>query len=98
MRNTEAQLTINTLFVGLTRPPMIFGLTMNYFFISILIIWFEFLLFSSPLYLLTYVPLHVAGVIACAIDHNIFQLFFKKLECWDVPNKGIWGCQTYEPY
>lgn len=98
MHNTETELTINSLFVGLTRPPMIFGITMDFFIMSILIIWCGLLLSSSPLCLLVYIPLHIIGVIACAVDHNIFQLFFKKLECWNVPNKGIWGCQSYEPY
>lgn len=98
MHEKEELLAISPLFVGLTRPPMMFGVTMDYLGISVMIALCGFILFSSPLYLLIYIPLHVMGVIACAIDHNIFRLMFKKLECLNVPNKRIWGCQSYEPY
>lgn len=95
---TEEPLDISPLFVGLTRPPMMLGVTMDYLGISIMISLCGFILFSSPLYLMLYIPLHVMGVIGCAIDHNIFRLLFKKLDCLNVPNKNIWGCQTYEPF
>ena len=98
MRDKKEILAINPLFVGLTRPPMMFGVTMEYLGISIMIALCGFILFSSPLYLLTYIPLHIVGVIACAVDHSIFKLLFKKLECLNVPNKRIWDCQSYEPY
>ena len=91
-------LNINPLFVVLTRSPMLLGVTMDYLGISIMLALCGFILFSSPVYLLIYIPLHVFGVIACAIDHNIFRLLIKKLECLNVLNKGIWGCQSYEPY
>ena len=98
MHEQEEALTINPVFVGLTRPPMMFGVTMDYLGISVMIALCGFILFSSPVYLLIYIPLHVVGVVACAIDHNIFRLLFKKLECLNVSNKRIWGCQSYEPY
>ncbi len=94
----EEQLIISTVFVGLTRPVMMFGVTMDYLGISIMITLCGFILFSSFAYLLIYIPLHLIGVIACAVDHNIFRLLVKKLDCLSVPNKKIWGCQSYEPY
>jgi len=98
MNNNEEPLAVSELFVGLTRPPMMFGVTLDYLGISVMSVMCAFILFSSPLYLLLYLPLHVVGSIACSIDHNIFRLFFKKLECLNVPNKRIWGSQSYEPY
>ncbi len=98
MDEQEATLDISPLFVGLTRPPMLFGVTFDYLGISLMIALCGFILFSSPLYLGLYLPLHVVGVLACAIDHNIFRLLLKKLECLNVPNKRIWGCQSYAPY
>lgn len=98
MNDKEEQLAMSPLFVGLTRPPMLFGVTMDYLGISLMIVMCAFILFASPLYLLLDIPLHIMGVIACAIDHNIFRLLFKKLECLNVLNKHIWGCQSYEPY
>ena len=98
MCEQEEALLIHPVFVSLTRPSMIFGVTMDYFGISVIISLCSFILFSSPLYLLMYLPLHVMGVIVCAIDHNIFRLMVKKLECLTVQNKKVWGCQSYEPY
>ena len=94
----EESLDISPLFVGLTRPPMMFGVTMDYLGISIMVALCGFILFSSPLYLFLYIPLHVFGAIACAIDPNIFRLIIKNTECLNTPNKKIWGCQSYEPY
>lgn len=94
----EETLDISQVFVGLTRPSMMLGVTMDYLGISVLTSLCGFILFSSPLYLLLYLPLHVVGVIACAIDHNIFRLLLKKTECLPVTNKKIWGCQSYEPF
>jgi len=98
MHEKEEALEISPLFVGLTRPPMMFGVTMEYLGMSIMVALCGFILFSSPIYLLIYIPLHVMGSIACAIDHNIFRLLFKKLDCLNVPNKRIWRVQSYEPY
>ena len=98
MHDQEEKLEISPLFVGLTRPPMMLGVTMDYLGISIMISLCGFILFSSPLYLLLLLPLYVVGVIACAIDNNIFRILFKNIECLNVPNKRIWGCQSYEPY
>lgn len=95
---SEEDLVVNKLFVGLTRPPMLWGVTLNYFGIGGMIALCGFVLFSSPLYLLSYLPLHIFGVTACAVDPNIFSLFFCKLNCLNVANHSIWGCQSYEPY
>lgn len=91
-------LIVNKLFVGLTRPPMLLGVTFNYLGIGGMIALCGFVLFSSPLYLFSYFPLHLVGMTACAMDPNIFSLFYCKLNCLNVPNYTIWGCQSYEPY
>ncbi len=94
----EQALVISPLFVGLTRPAMLLGVTLDYLGIAIMLVLCGFILFSSPVCLLFYLPLHVFGVIALAIDHNIFKLLLKRMQCLNVPNKKHWGCQSYEPY
>ena len=98
MSEKEEALELSPLFVGMTRPSMIFGVTLDYFGVCIMVSLCGFILFSSPIYLVVYLPLHVGGVIACAYDHNIFRLWFKQLECLSVQNKKRWGCQSYEPF
>lgn len=91
-------LQINPIFTGLTRPPMIMGVTADYLSICFMIAVSAFIAANSIKYLLIYIPMHAFGWIACKVDHNIFRLLFKKAECLPVPNKKLWGCQSYEPF
>jgi type IV secretion system protein VirB3 len=91
------KLYISPIFTGLTRPPMVMGITVDYLGISFMFVLSTFIAGNSAKYLILYIPLHVFGWVACKIDHNIFRIFTKKLECLNVPNKRIWGCQSYEP-
>jgi type IV secretion system protein VirB3 len=90
-------LNISTIFAGLTRPPMIMGVTVDYLSVCFMLSVIFFILSNSFEYLLVYIPLHCLGWLACKLDHHIFRLFSKKLQCQNVPNKRLWGCQTYEP-
>ncbi|MDF1796451.1 MAG: VirB3 family type IV secretion system protein [Coxiellaceae bacterium] len=94
----QAPLTISPLFVGLTRPAMIGGVSMEYLGVSAMVCLCGYILFFSPLFLVLYIPLHLFGVILSAIDHHIFRLLIKKTECPPVRNKSLWRCQCYEPY
>ena len=92
------ELRINPIFVGLTRPAMMMGITLDYLSVCFMIAVSAFIAANSIKYLLLYVPLHIFGWIACKVDHNIFRLLAKKMEFINVPNKKIWGCQSYEPF
>ncbi len=94
----EELLSINPLFLGLTRAPMMMGVTMDYLGLSLIGVMCGFILFSSPFCLLMYFPLHIFGVVVCAVDHNFFRLLLKNLECLTIPNYAVWGCQCYEPF
>lgn len=94
----ENGLRISPIFTGLTRPPMMLGVTVDYLFLSFLSSYGLFMLTSNPIFLIVYIPMHVFGWIVCKIDHNFFRVLLKKMECPDVRNKKIWGCQTYEPF
>lgn len=91
-------LTTSPLFVALTRPSMFMGVPMDYFGINFMLCLCGFVLLSSPLALAMMIPLHVVGVIACAIDHNMFGLIQTRLRRDKLPNQSLWGCQSYAPY
>lgn len=90
-------LMISPIFAGLTRPPMIMGVTVDYLSICFMMTVSAFILSNSFRYLLIYIPLHCLGWLACKVDHHIFRLLSRRLECQNVPNKRLWGCQSYEP-
>lgn len=94
----KEKLIISTVFVGLTRPPMIMGVTLDYLSVVMMVILSVTILANNPLCLFLYLPLHVVGWILCKLDPNIFQILFKKADCNHVPNKKIWGCHSYEPF
>jgi len=94
----QQELLISPLFTGLTRPPMMMGITLDYLCLCTLVAMCLFIIANNPLYLIIYLPMHMVGWIACKIDHNIFRIFIKRAECHYSPNKHIWGCQSYEPF
>ena len=91
-------LHISPVFTGLTRPPMMMGITVDYLFISFLCSYGLFMLTGNPTFLIIYIPMHFFGWIVCRIDPNIFRVIIKTIECPSVRNKKIWGCQSYEPF
>ena len=94
----QVPLLINPLFVGLTRPAMIWGVSMEYWGGISMFTLCGYILFLSPVFLLLYLPLHTLGVVACAIDPHIFRLLLKRCDCLPVVNRRLWGCQSYAPY
>ncbi len=90
-------LWVSPVFVGLTRPLMWMGITIEYLSICFMVSVSAFILMNSFCYLFVYFPLHALGWLACQVDHHIFKLINKRWECMTVPNRSIWGCQSYDP-
>ena len=95
MRTT---LIIHPIFTGLTRPPMLFGITTDYLFICFVMAYGSFMFTANPFFLTTYLPLHLFGWIACRIDHNFFRVLMTLMTCPNVRNKKVWRSQSYEPF
>ena len=94
----NSSLSISPLFTGLTRPPMLMGVTIEYLMVSIFIPMIAFGFGQSFFYLGLWFPCYIAGWVLCRLDPHIFKILGKKVRCVNVPNKRIWGCQAYEPY
>ena len=86
-----------SLFVALTRPPMMLGVTQTFFVLSF-VPCFCFLLLSKNL-IITFVAffvLYLFGLLGCAKDDYFFEIFWGNLSL-GCPNKKIWGCHSYDP-
>lgn len=94
----KEKLIISTVFVGLTRPPMMMGVTLDYLCLAMMIVLSLTILTNNPICVVLYLPLHLLGWILCKLDPNIFQILLKRADCNYVPNKKIWGCHSYEPF
>lgn len=90
---------VDPLFVGLTRPAMIWGVTYSYFIITAMVAAIGFLATNSLLFFLIAAPMHGVGYAACAYDPRLFDLLFKRFaRCAPVRNISYWKCNTYEPF
>ena len=88
---------VDSLFIGLTRPPMVWGVTHSYFVINLIIGLIGFLASHSWLALLLAVPIHSLGYIACLRDPRVFDLaFIKASKCAKCVNRRFWGASTYD--
>lgn len=96
--NQKIELNISPIFTGLTRPPMWFGITVDYLFICFLLSYGLFMLTGLPAFLVVYLPMHLFGWIVCKFDPNFFRVLIARTECPNTINKKIWGSQSYEPF
>jgi type IV secretion system protein VirB3 len=85
------------LFVALTRPPMMLGVTQTFFILNF-IPCFCFLILTKNLVLSlgVFLILHVVGVMGTSFDDHFFEVLLGRFDL-SCPNKSIWGCHSYDP-
>ena len=74
MTDRNPGLLADPLFVGLTRPPMRFGVTFSALLVNSLITMELFVLTKQLLTLLVALPVHGVCMLACARDARFFDL------------------------
>ena len=86
------------LFVGLTRPQMLLGVTYGVAVINAIVTTELFLIFKSVWTLLAALLLHGVGWLACLKEPHIFEMWLTKVRrCPRIPNYRIWRCNSYRP-
>jgi type IV secretion system protein VirB3 len=86
----------DVLFVALTRPQMLFGVTYGYLIANAVVTTELFLVFKSAWVLLAAVLVHLVGWLGCLRDPRIFDLWLVKVQrCSRIRNYRIWGCNSY---
>lgn len=86
------------LFVGLTRPQMLFGVTYGFAIGNAIVTTELFLIFKSAWVLVAALVIHLVGWVACMRDANFFNLWLVKVQrCPRVPNYRFWRCNSYRP-
>ena len=86
------------LFVALTRPQMLAGVTYSYFVINGVLATELFLIFHAFWVLIAAVVIHLAGVLACLREPRFFDLWLSKVQrCPRVRNYRMWRCNSYRP-
>ena len=85
------------LFIGMTRPPMIAGVTFTYMGINAFAVFILFTLTANPLHLLLFLPFHAVGYAVCLKDPQMLDIMLMKIQkSAGVPNRQYWSGISYE--
>lgn len=92
------ELSVDPLFVGLTRPPMIFGVTIEYamlnFMISIILFIQDVNIYILFIALIT----HAVGYILCFKEPRFMNIYINYLnKCNQCPNRSFYCANSYKP-
>lgn len=86
----------DVLFVGLTRPQLLLGVTYPFVVLNAIVTTELFLVFKSVWVLLAAVLVHLAGWLASINEPRIFDLWLvKSRRCPRVRNFRTWRCNSY---
>lgn len=100
MSEDSGKVGADPLFVGLTRPPMIFGVSYIYFMLELMVFLFFYVLFDDKKkYAFIAVGIaHVVGFYLCSKEPLFLDLINVKMsKCKKIPNESIHGANSYDP-
>ncbi len=94
-------LTADTLFVGMTRPTMLFGVTYSAMIVNIVLTMEVFIVTKNLAWLLAFVPIHGLFYLVCLYEPRFFDL----LGLWArtrgaalaAGNLRFWKASSYSP-
>lgn len=84
------------LFVGLTRPAMLAGVTYSGLVLNAMVVAVPFIMFNRFIYLLLAVPLHAVMWLICRWDPRFFDLAMTWAQTTARTRfRHVWGGATY---
>jgi type IV secretion system protein VirB3 len=100
MSERNGGLTADVLFVGVTRPPMRWGVTFSALLFNLVFTMEVFLLTKNLLTLLIVIPIHGVCTLLCARDARLFDLILlwgrTRMPSY-LANYRIWQASSYSP-
>jgi type IV secretion system protein VirB3 len=100
MSDRNAGLTADVLFVGVTRPPMRWGVTFSALLFNLVFTMEVFLLTKNLLTLLIAIPIHGVCALLCARDARFFDLILlwgrTRMPSY-FANYRLWKASSYSP-
>jgi type IV secretion system protein VirB3 len=99
--NRNQGIAADPLFVGMTRPPMVWGVTYSAMMFNIVVTTESFIVTKSLAWLLAFAPLHALLLLVCLYEPRFFDL----LQLWGrtrLPamlggNLRFWRANSYSP-
>lgn len=98
MDDASQDVQTDDLFVGLTRPSLIFGIPYGAFVAEFMFVTIVFLAIGNPLYMLLVFPVHVVLYAVSANDPGALDSMFVWLRTFGRSrNTGFWGGASFTP-
>lgn len=98
MADQDERIIADPLFVGLTRPTLVFGVTYEAVLLNAMFTAIFFIYTKNPLHLLVAAPIHAVCYAICLNDPRAFELIFlwgkTKGQC---VNRYFWKAASYAP-
>ena len=95
----SGKVTSDPLFVGLTRPPMLFGVSYTFALMNGLISMIAYIATTDFRYMVMMFPIHAIGYYICSKEPLFIELFkIKADKCSRCTNRLYHGANTYDPY
>ncbi len=92
-----SEINNDPLFVGLTRPTLIFGVSVQYALLNMLISVVSFIQTSNFQILFIAGIVHAIGYILCFKEPRFMELYLKKFQkCNQCANKMYYGANSYD--
>ena len=86
------------LFLALTRPPTVWGVTYSFVVFTLVLTGIVFVWSGSFLAVLLGGPLHLGGYLACLREPRRFDLWWVRLRrCRPTLTRFFWGANSYQP-
>ncbi len=99
MSENTGSLSIDPLFVGLTRPPMLFGVSYTFVLVNAFVCFLYYIQTSDLLVFIMAGALHLIGYIICFKEPLFIELYMVKFQkCNRCRNKLYYGGNSYDPY
>jgi type IV secretion system protein VirB3 len=100
MSERNAGLTVDIVFVAVTRPPMRWGVTFSALLFNLVFTMEVFIVTKNLLTLLIAIPIHGVCALLCARDARFFDLFLlwgrTRMPSY-FANYGVWKASSYSP-
>ncbi len=97
----DGKISSDSLFLGLTRPPMMFGVTYNFASINGLVSLLVFIITEQFVYLLVMMPvIHGLCYLLCLKEPRALELFLMKYSKFNICGNRMYysGTNSYDVY
>lgn len=94
----EEPVAVDPVFLGMTRPPMVWGVPYGSFVFNFLFTTAAFVIQGSLLMFLVAIPIHAVAYLLALKDPRIFDLILVRARARKAcPNRSFWGAVSYSP-